>query len=325
MRVYHPGFGADIQVGRYELSEDSDTAVAQTIALMARYVREDRQSPHVQNLASSLAGGSVVELKQNVFQFVKSRVRFTPDHAIAEALRLPHSTTGFLDDVAEVLIRPIDLLRMRDAQGDCDDFSMLGAALLSAAGVPVFFVTLAADSRAPEQYSHVYVLAGRDPFDTSHGPMVGWEARNRFGKRQEWSVETGMPILGRTGTGFPIIAGLSSLGQCVDPESGESVDCGGSAVPGGGGGVMPTVGQGGTPWWAGDINAALNATLSIFKARYAVPPAGTVITTRAGTIATGVQPGTVIGTPGSIFSQIPLVVWIIGGLALVLLLARGRR
>ena len=354
MQAFHPGFAATVNYSRVPLSDDPDAAVSQTIGLMAGFVRADRTTAALSSLAHQLAGASVVEFKRNTFAFCKARVRFTQDHVIAEALRLPRHESGFLNDVAEVLIRPIDLLRMRDAQGDCDDFSMLAACILSAGGVPAFFVTLAADQRAPDQFSHVYVMAGADAFDASHGPYMGWEAKNRFGRRQVWSVETGMPIIGHRGTGFPIFAGLGDdsgdpcdiTSLAYDPSAcssggGSTYGPGtiispstlplppGAALPGaptGGGGSTPATGQGaGTPWWAGDINAALSSALSIFKARYAVPPPGTVITTKAGTIATGVAPGTVIGTSTSIFGQVPLWVWIAALLAVVLLASKGRR
>lgn len=349
MQAYHPGFAATVNYSRVPLSDDPDDAVSQTIGLMAGFVRADRNAAMFQLLAHQLAGASVVEFKRNTFAYCKARVRFTQDHVIAEALRLPRHETGFVDDVAEVLIRPIDILRMSDAQGDCDDFSMLAACILSAGGVPAFFVTLAADQRAPDQFSHVYVLAGADAFDASHGPYMGWEARNRFGKRQVWSVETGMPIIGHRGTGFPIFAGLGDSGDpcditslAYDPSvcsSGGGVTYGvgtpidtsnlplppGPIISTGGGGSVPATGQGSsTPWWAGDINAALSSALSIFKARYAVPPPGTVITTKSGTIATGVAPGTVIGTSTSIFGQVPIWVWMIALLAVVLLLGKRR-
>jgi hypothetical protein len=337
MQAYHPGFAATVNYSRVPLSDDPDAAVAQTIGLMAQLVRADRTTAAFHALAQRLAGGSVVELKRNVFTWCKSRVRFVQDHVIADSLRLPRHASGFLNDVAEVLIRPIDLVRMPDAQGDCDDFSMLAACILSSAGVPAFFVTLAADQRAPDQFSHVYVLAGADAFDASHGPYMGWEAKNRFGKRQVWSVETGMPIIGHTGTGFPIMAGLGQDGGLdaggfpIDTGGGLDaggfpIDTGGAPINTGGGGSVPAVGQGsGTPWWAGDINSALSAALSIFKARYAVPPPGTVITTKGGTIATGVQPGSVLATQSSIFGQIPIWVWMIGALAILLLVSKGRK
>ena len=43
--------------------------------------------------------------------------------------------------------------------GDCDDFSMLTAALLEASGIPWEFVTVAADRDSPGRFSHVYVRA----------------------------------------------------------------------------------------------------------------------------------------------------------------------
>jgi len=49
-------------------------------------------------------------------------------------------------ELAEVLIRPVDLLAMRTPSGDCDDFSMLAAAMLRALGIRASFKTAAADA-----------------------------------------------------------------------------------------------------------------------------------------------------------------------------------
>lgn len=345
MQAYHPGFRSNINYSRFVLSDDPDTAVAQTIGLMCSYVRHDR--PHFATLAYQLYGDSMEDFRRNTFIWCKRRVRFVQDHVLADALRVPHHASGFVNDVAEVLIRPVDLVRMADAQGDCDDFSMLAAAILGAGGVECVFVTLAADQKAPDQFSHVYLVAGGVPFDASHGPYVGWEAKNRFGRRQLWSVETGMPIYNAGGAGLGDLV-CDELGNCYDSGGGvvdttipplpsnpyvpppvdfntlSTLPGGGIISPTGGGGAIPGTGQGGTPWWQGDIQSAVSAALSIFKSRYAVPPPGTVITTKSGTIATGVAPGTVIGTSSSIFGQIPLWLWLVAGLGLLLLLGKKR-
>jgi hypothetical protein len=201
MQAFHPAFAATIKIARAPLSDDPDTAVAQTIRKMAGYVRADRGSRLFQQLASQLRGSTARETKRNVFRWIKARVRFVNDSEIAALLHVPEWRLD-RSSIAEVLIRPLDIVRMVDAMGDCDDFSMLGACLLTAAGVHCVFVTLAADPREPTQYSHVYIEAGHEAFDSSHGPYVGWEARNRFGKRQLWSVETGMPITNAPGFGL---------------------------------------------------------------------------------------------------------------------------
>ena len=345
MRAFHEGFKAPINVGRFELSDDSDTAVGQTIGLMAGFVREDRKSPMVRRLARELCRGTPRESMQSVFRWIRSRLRFVHDDDLVSQLHLSADArgSGFANDVAEVLIRPVDMLRMANAQGDCDDFSMLGACLLSACGIPCEFVTVAADAREPSQYSHVYVRAAGVPFDSSHGPVVGWEARNPFGKLQRWDVETGLPSMMMRVNG-----GMGFLGLC-DFEGDPTCDIGGGpisppdttsgdntsitlpfpAIPTGGGGVIPTTGtpQSPTPWWAGDLNSVIGSALTILRAQLAIPPPGTVITTRAGTIATGVQPGTAlnVASASSFFSSVPSGVWLAVLAVVGFMLIGGRR
>src|SRR5690606_29217621 len=131
------GFTDPVRVQRVELSDDPDTAVAQTIERMARYAREDSERASIQRIAAACtAQGDPVTA---VWNWIRARVRFVPDRTIA-------TDAGRSGDIAEVLIRPADIIQMHDAQGDCDDFSMLGAALFRACGVPVVFCTVAADA-----------------------------------------------------------------------------------------------------------------------------------------------------------------------------------
>ena len=128
MQAFHPAFNATIKVARAPLSDDPDTAVAQTIQQMGEYVRQDRLSPFYKSLARQLAGGSSRETARNVFAWIKSRVRFVQDRDIAALLRIPESQLN-KSSIAEVLIRPVDIVRMVDPMGDCDDFSMLAACI----------------------------------------------------------------------------------------------------------------------------------------------------------------------------------------------------
>ena len=57
----------------------------------------------------------------------------------------------------EMLIPPAQMLAIR--AGDCDDLSMLMAALLGSVGIETHFVTVAADPNSPEDFSHVYAEA----------------------------------------------------------------------------------------------------------------------------------------------------------------------
>ena len=187
------------------VGDDPDQQVAATIDLMAKYVREDAHSPEVKSVAGSLAppDASPDEILNAAFLYVRGLVRFQQDETTAQPLQSRIAAAG-LDGypVVEVLIRPRDMVTWRgegygQPAGDCDDFSMLTAALLMARGVKVNFATAAADGRVPGQWSHVYVVAypgggERVPMDTSHGQAPGWEAQGAsVTRREEWPITSG--------------------------------------------------------------------------------------------------------------------------------------
>ena len=189
-RLFHPAFGETLSYRLDRVVDDPDEQVAQVVQMMARLVREDTPDPRVQadaaQAAQSVAGCDPIE---GVFQWVRSRMQFVQDEQTAAPIQ-----PLYKEDIVEVLVRPRDMVDAKRAQGDCDDYVMYGAALLRALGVPVNFVTVAADPAGPAQYTHVYLAAyprgrGRVPMDISHGPAPGWDAPNVFGKRKEWLVD----------------------------------------------------------------------------------------------------------------------------------------
>jgi transglutaminase-like putative cysteine protease len=86
------------------------------------------------------------------------------------------------------------MIQMPQAQGDCDDFSMLLASLLVAAKVPVWFRAVAVDEREPWRWSHIYCkvfLKDERKFislDVSHGKFPGWETNRKKFRVMEWRV-----------------------------------------------------------------------------------------------------------------------------------------
>lgn len=188
--IQHPGFGGSVTYSPFLLSDDPDQQVSETIALMRQYAVEDSTAPLIQQEArGALVASPGATPEQAVFGWVKGRTSFLPDEATAAPISVPTDTP-----VVEVLIRPVDLAAMCTGggcqrAGDCDDFSMYGAALLLALGRQVSFVTVAADPMAPGRFSHVYLASyangQRVPLDISHGPYVGWETPN-YTRRQEW-------------------------------------------------------------------------------------------------------------------------------------------
>ena len=159
-----------------------------TIAAMETNVRGGLTDGRLMALARSLTAGarSTPEALRNIFAWLQAHIRFVEDSANSQAL-------GRLCRNCELLIAPSDLIRMRDPQGDCDEFAQLGKALILAAALPVSslcFRTVAAN-RDTGEYSHVYLMVDGVAFDASHGPRLGWEARRgeqtRFGASVAWT------------------------------------------------------------------------------------------------------------------------------------------
>ena len=199
-RTDHPAFTAPVRYQSMPRPDDDEAATRDTISLMARLIREDAGSAPVRAAAADAASGiprdQVQKLVAAVFWWIKRHVRLTPDAELARGI----AGLASLPEETEVLIRPADILTsMRQAQGDCDDFSMLAAAMLRALGIPAYLVTIAADPAAPGQYSHVYVVArtpqGEIALDTSHGPRPAWSAR-AAGKSRKWEIDNVQRPLG---------------------------------------------------------------------------------------------------------------------------------
>lgn len=192
-QVFHPDFGGMVNYQSQQLSDCPDQQVSATIDAMRQLVMQD--APYMQGEAMQAASGGNGNAVRGVFDYVKRKMRFQLDEHTADSINdfVPSSAE---QPIVEILIRPRDLSQLcmlqSNAVGDCDDFSMYAACLLTALGIPCSFATVAAASQDPTAYSHVYVVAYPDgrrvPVDCSHGPHVGWEAPNRYGKFREWSV-----------------------------------------------------------------------------------------------------------------------------------------
>jgi hypothetical protein len=179
---------------RYSVKQTSDDPyqqVADTIGIMKQYAVEDAQSPEVQaDIARAWQSGDPIG---DTFGYIKGRLQFIRDESTAEPIQ-----SSYAYPIVETLCRPRDMAVAPYPQGDCDDFSMYGAAHLLARGVPVSFVTVAADGS--NDFSHVYLAAypksgpyagRRVALDISHGAYPGWEyAPNSAARRQEWPCDS---------------------------------------------------------------------------------------------------------------------------------------
>lgn len=204
---------------------------------MGRYAREDAGTPEVVAVLRSLQPGNLL---QRIHAWIRAHVRFVTDARNAQAASLWNPAE------VELLIRPCDLLRMDDPSGDCDDFSMLTAALLMAAGQHAEFVTIAANPDHPDTWSHVYVQTrtpwGAVAMDTSHGPAPGWEYPRPF-RKQTWPT------------------GERSMQLSGDENWGESSQAAGTSPAG-----IP---------WGNILTSGFSTAGNILSARYGQPPAGT--------------------------------------------------
>jgi len=190
----HPALGP-VRYQLTEVSDDPDTQVEQTIALMKQYALEDSQSPLLNMDVLTAKRGDPID---DTWAYLSRKEGIRSMHFVHdEDTGAPWADMGRWRPIVETLMRPCDQVVAPQPQGDCDDFSMYGAAHLLARGVPCSFVTVAADSSDPSIYSHVYLAAyprsgkyagRRVPLDLSHGGSAGWETSNRYGKRREWPV-----------------------------------------------------------------------------------------------------------------------------------------
>ena len=207
----HPLFGR-VRYSAMDLGNWPDEQVARTIGVMQVRTSEDMQDPGFKARAQGIADPALSDFDKiaNAYAHTKGALQFQRDEATGAGVGdIPP------EQVIEVIIRPTDMAQYVDqgiGTGDCDDFSMYLAAILEAVDVPCAFVTVAADGKAPDQYSHVYVAAYprdengnrvRVPLDASHGQYPGWEVPNQYGKLREWPVR---------GNGFGALVLASALG-----------------------------------------------------------------------------------------------------------------
>lgn len=241
------------RLSSFPASPVSDLQTAETVGQMVRHVGGSLHHPAIRQAVRDadldVPGLPARERAERVFWWVKRHVRFREDP---------------LED--ELLIAPEALLAMPEPAGDCDDFSMLVAALLVAAGVQASFVTVAADQDDRSRFSHVYAVAwvedGRLPLDASHGPFPGWEAewQQPVYRRREWpvfaTITPARPRRALLGT-LP----RRALGQTFDPFA---------SMAAGGAGTAP-------PWWQQLLQAGLRTGERIAYAEFPGPAAYTQV------------------------------------------------
>lgn len=212
--AYHPDFGTlPVRFNFRTLPDNPDAQVRSTLGQVIGYIRQDAQSPFIKEEAQKLYELGAGDPNAGLYKLAKRDVRFKRDEAIAQDLPTADERK---QHTIEVLIRPIDqwlLIKLRGiGVGDCDCIHMYGACLLHSLGIPCSLVTVAADGRAPGEFSHVYLASYwngvRTPLDISHGEYPGWECPN-LGRLKEWPVYvTRGEILCESAIALGALAGL---------------------------------------------------------------------------------------------------------------------
>lgn len=135
---------------------NNDVSTRDTIRIMGQLARQYANDPHViAATAAALSAGAQTDRERAsaIFYWVRHNIRFVEDEALMyEELGIPADQ---LDK--ELLIIPPVLLSMPQPMGDCDDFSLLLASMLLAAGLQPYWVTVAADKNDVRKFSHIYV------------------------------------------------------------------------------------------------------------------------------------------------------------------------
>lgn len=209
-RISHPIFGEQLNYSVMQVPDCPDGQVEATIKLMRQYAVEDAQSPEIQREAGNIwrmctrHGVDKGLIVRQVWHDTQQKIKFLRDETTAQPLESFLSKTYAGEPIVEILIRPRDMANLRGTRaGDCDDYSMYAASLLTALSIPCSFVTIAGDSRDPGHFTHVYVAAYPDGYqgqriavDASHGKWCGWEGwKKGSGMRmKEWRMDGGMGI-----------------------------------------------------------------------------------------------------------------------------------
>jgi len=189
--AYHPAFGGPAAYRFEAMPEAPDAQVRMTIRKAVGWALCQCYTPEVQKAAADaleLGHGHPVK---GVWEAIKPHIRFQQDYDTGQQLAVDDPRKR---SIVETMIPPASMAQLIErgtAVEDCDGFTMYGAALLCALGIPCCMCTVSADPEKPWEFTHVYLVAywngQRIPMDLSHGPYMGWECPN-LGRKREWPV-----------------------------------------------------------------------------------------------------------------------------------------
>ena len=163
------------QVTKYWIPS-KDVGTFRTLQIMRTVVNESLIDPYVvyraKQIVSGCDGKDEFCQSQKIMEWVKSHTKFIRDPSGVELLHTPKFQLQAIERNGELSI-------------DCDDFSMLSAAMGKAVGLPAKFVVLGfLENNAP--YTHVFtILKVRDkwyPIDQKYGYPISKSniTRKRF-------------------------------------------------------------------------------------------------------------------------------------------------
>ena len=316
------------------LSEDPDTATAQTVQEMCRQIHQAAKDPLVRQLAINAVrnfrggpawAGTGIDafsnpqcMAESCWWWCKHFLRFKHHGSMFEAWS---ADLGDPRTKLQLLIAPDVLVRMRRMEGDCAIYTMMLCAMLEALGIRWEIVTLAVDEMQPEIFSHVFARAvlpaGRESLDASHGSYPGWQVPARDIHR-EWTFDSngGRVQGGGRFTGLHGYRRRLGMGDVCNPADAD-YDPNFCASQGGGstgGYVNPTQVYGpdlgyqgnwstssGSPY-SGPVYTAPSQSNSAQWATFATNALRSGLTLAE---INAIQPGTVVGANGQILRQNP--------------------
>ena len=210
MRVQVPESTFGNLLGYRESLAGGDLGTIQTIRVMRKLVDQAVSDPEFVRHAIELVR-NVPEHDENgeifaLYSFVHDYIRYTKDPV-----------------TKEVLVPPKELLRRR--AGDCDDTSMLIAALAIALGYPARLVTISANPEHPNDFSHIYPEVELPPGSGSWvaldvarpGAQFGLSPASYFRKRA-WSLIDDSHSDLNGCTRMSGLAGYTRLGQLSETD-----------------------------------------------------------------------------------------------------------
>lgn len=161
---------------------DGDAGVAFTIEKMSELVDQGKASAAVRACALEILNRAKVRAfdmtgaARAIYEWVRRSIVFTPDPVGKEGVQTAEWTLHY-------------------RRGDCDCISVLICSLLESIGLRCRLMTVAADPRDPEQFSHVYpeVFAGGKwvAVDAARRHPAFARSPARYFRKRVWSVDSG--------------------------------------------------------------------------------------------------------------------------------------